>query len=159
MTKNELVRMDAEIAESIRAWPNNPLSVYLTGERLAANGEWEKAAESFEAQVAGTKDAWLAERLASRARALRDGRGTARSFVLDAPLVIQFAMRMLMDKAAESPAWKKVEATMAQVRKTAEQLRQKVTLPWATPKPGETVAPSSPAADPVATNSSGAAPY
>jgi len=152
MTKNDLVRMDAEIAESIRAWPNNPLSVYLTGERLAANGEWEEAAESFEAQVAGTKDAWLAERLASRARALRDGKGTAKGFVLDAPLVIQFGMHMLIEKMAESPAREKFETALSQVRKAGEQLREKIKLPWNATPEELTAATNSPGAEPPSTN-------
>jgi len=152
MTKNDLLKMDAEIAESIRAWPNNPLSVYLTGERLAANGEWEKAAESLESQVAGTKDEWLAERLASRARALRDGKGTARSFVLDAPLVIQFGMHMLIDKMAESPARTKLESALSQARKTGDQLRQKIKLPWSAPPAEILAATNSPGAQPASTN-------
>jgi hypothetical protein len=124
LERKDLVAVDAEIAASLRAWPNNPISVYLTGERLAANGEWEKAAESFEASVAGTKDEWLAQRLAARARALRDGKGTAKHLVLDAPLIIEIGIRMMSEKLGKS-AQEQLAPIMLQMRKLSGQLLPK----------------------------------
>jgi hypothetical protein len=65
---------------------------------------------------------------------------------------------MLMDKTAESPARKKVEAVMAQVRKTGEQLRQKITLPWGSAPAKETAATNSAPAGTAPANPATSAP-
>ncbi|MCL2641322.1 MAG: hypothetical protein FWD53_10785, partial [Phycisphaerales bacterium] len=64
-------RVELELTRAMNAWPDNPITVYLTGERLAADGQWEKAADSLETALAGTKDKWLAAAIAERARVIR----------------------------------------------------------------------------------------
>jgi hypothetical protein len=113
-SKRDLVKMDAEIAQCIRAWPENPLLGFLTGEKLAANGEWEKAAESLEARAAGSGDEWLAGRLAQRARELRDGKGSTKGFVMDAWFLVQFAAHCAVTEGTNSAAAKKLAAAVAE---------------------------------------------
>lgn len=81
--KRDWKRADEQIAECVKLAPNHPIVVYLTGERLAANGEWEKAAESMEAKALSSDEQWIAEKLARRARELRDGKGSKQSLYLD----------------------------------------------------------------------------
>ena len=60
-------KADLELVRAMRLWPNNPVSVFLTGERLAATGEYEKAAESLARASRDTSQEWLANRIAQRA--------------------------------------------------------------------------------------------
>ena len=99
--QRDFVKMDAEIAQSFRVWPDNPVAVFLTGERLAANGEWEKAAGSLETLAAGTEDEWLVRRFAQRAREFRDGKGSTKALVFDSRFLFQMGAHMTV-KAAKS---------------------------------------------------------
>lgn len=124
----QFIKMDAEIAQSIRAWPENPMLVFLTGEKLASNGEWEKAAESLEASAAGTKDEWVAKRLAERARELRDGRGSTKAFALDARFLIPFAAQCLATRAKDSTAGRKLIEAVEEAKSFGNNLRQRLPL-------------------------------
>ena len=127
-SKREFIKMDAEIAQSIRAWPENPMLVFLTGEKLAANGEWEKAAESLEANAAGTENEWLAKRLAQRARELRDGEGSTKAFAMDARFLIPFAAECLATRAKDSTAAKKLAEVVEEAKSFGNDLRQQLPL-------------------------------
>jgi hypothetical protein len=94
---------DRELVRAMRVWPNNPVSVYLTGECLAANGEREKAAKSLEAAAAGTKDEWLAKKVAERARQIRDGEIEDDTLFHDREFVTRVALHYLAVAAKESP--------------------------------------------------------
>lgn len=85
LSNSDFRQADLELVRAIKIWPNNPLSVYLTGERLAASGEYERAADSLEEMAHGTSQEWLAKRVAQRARELRDRRGEAEP-LLTAPV-------------------------------------------------------------------------
>ncbi len=85
--KTDLQTADIEIVRAMKVWPNNPVAVYLTGERLGAMGEREKAAQSLEASAAGANDEWLAKRFAARARELRDGEGPAEPLFFDSAVL------------------------------------------------------------------------
>ena len=135
LEQREFVKLDSEIAQSIRAWPDNPLAVFLTGEKLAANGEWEKAAESLEKQAAGTKDEWMARRLAQRARDLRDGKGSTKALVLDARFLVEMAAHLAVREAGDSAAWKKLEAAVEQAKVFGRDLKNKLPLPGGTTQP------------------------
>ena len=106
--KGESDRMDAELSRSLQAWPDNPAVVYLTGERLAANGEWEKAAASLEAQAAGTQNEAVAKRLAQHARELRDGKGGSKELLGDGRLLVQLAVQSALASAKDSEAARKL---------------------------------------------------
>ncbi|KAF0243590.1 MAG: hypothetical protein FD180_3238 [Planctomycetota bacterium] len=103
---------DREIALSIQAWPDNPVAVFLTGERLAENGEYEKAAESMEAASKGTEGEWLAERIAKRARDVRDHPGESPSLVHDKEFQREVVFHYLAIAAKKSPAAAKANAAI-----------------------------------------------
>jgi thioredoxin-like negative regulator of GroEL len=125
-TKRDFVKMDAALAQSIRAWPDNPLAVYLTGEKLAATGAWEKAADSLEARAAGTEDQWIAQRLAQRARDLRDGKGSTKSLVLDAHFLVEFAARATAKTARNSSTGRKLSDWLDGAEAFGQALRSSV---------------------------------
>jgi len=131
-TKREFVKMDAALAQSIRAWPDNPLAIYLTGEKLAATGEWEKAADSLAARAAGTEDEWIAQRLAQRARDLRDGKGSAKALVLDARFLVEFAAHATAKTARNSAAGKKLSEWLEGAKAFGQELRSSVPFIGAT---------------------------
>ncbi len=100
---------DLEIAAAARAWPHNPLTPFLLGERLAAGGEWVKAAESLEAQAAATKDQWLAGRLTLRARQIRDAQGKTAPLFSDPAFILEIALHTVGQSAGNSAAISKVQ--------------------------------------------------
>ena len=102
LSKKEYTKADLEAARAMRAWPNNPLAVFLTGERLLADGKPEQAAESLEAAVAGTKYDWLAAAVAQRAREIRDSKGPAKPLVSDSAFMAKLMLYTLTRSAAES---------------------------------------------------------
>ncbi|MGE0610418.1 MAG: hypothetical protein AB7O62_25240 [Pirellulales bacterium] len=102
---------DMEIARSLQVWPNNPLAIFLTGERLAASGEYERAADSLSALAAGSQHEWLASRVEQRAREIRDSREQAEPILHDPAFLRDLSLHFLglaaehaQDNAAQS--WK-----------------------------------------------------
>jgi len=85
----------------MRAWPDNPVCVFLTGERLAADGRYEKAAESLEKQAAGTQYEWLARRLTARARQVRDNKGEAAPLFTDTGFLCDVMIHCVGEKAQQ----------------------------------------------------------
>jgi len=67
----ELIRADRELARATRAWPNNPMTVFLTGEKLTAAGDYERAATSLEAWAEKVGDERIAARVAEHARLMK----------------------------------------------------------------------------------------
>jgi hypothetical protein len=96
----------------MQIWPNNPVSVFLTGERLAANGERVKAADSLEQRARDSEDAWFAERVAERARELRGSEGEGQTLLHDKRFMTEVALRYLWIAAEKSPAAAKVKQTV-----------------------------------------------
>jgi len=84
LQSRRFVEADKALVRSMQCWPDNPVGVFLTGETLAANGQYVQAAESLEQSAAGTQDEWLAKRLAARARKVRDQRGQVEPLFCDA---------------------------------------------------------------------------
>jgi hypothetical protein len=103
-------KADEHLAACVKLSPNNPITVYLTGERLAANGEWEKAADRMDAIAVTAEDKWLAERFAERARDLRDGKGSTESLILDPQFLTDIAVHYVTKKAKSSEAAAKLDA-------------------------------------------------
>jgi hypothetical protein len=128
LKNRELKKADEEIAQCVKAWPNNPWAVFLTGERLAANGEWEKAAESLEANAAGSKDEWFARKLAQRARDLRDGKGSTKALILDAGFLLEFVPRAMFRVAQESESGQRAGEILDEARAFADRLHKN--FPW-----------------------------
>jgi hypothetical protein len=102
-------KLDELVAECIKIAPNHPMVAYLTGEQLAANGDWEKAAESMEAQARSAEEKWVAEKLSQRARELRDGRGNQNRFV-DSKLFLDMSVFLLQRHAKDTEAARKLAA-------------------------------------------------
>ena len=126
LKKRDLVRADAELARAFQAWPDNPVAVFLTGERLAASGEWVKAADSLEAQAAGTDDEEIARLLAQRARDLRDGKGNTKALLVDDGFLLKIAVHSLMRTAKSSAAAEKLEQLVDEAAAFAKGLTEKL---------------------------------
>lgn len=97
---------DRELALALQAWPDNPVSEFLTGERLLASGERERAADSLEQSMRGEgEDAeWLAAQVAARARAIRDGEADPDDGLIGDPAFLtRVALHALWKAAERSP--------------------------------------------------------
>lgn len=114
--KKEYEIADIEIVRAMKAWPDNPVAVFLTGERLAATGEREAAARSLEASVAGTDQEWIAKRVAARARELRDGQGPAEPLIYDSGILRDVALWFIWQAAKTSPTARKLQKAVDSAR-------------------------------------------
>jgi hypothetical protein len=103
--------------------------VFLTGERLAANGEWVKAANSLEAQAAGTGNEWIARQLARRARDLRDGKGNSQAPALDSGFLLEVAIHATVQTAKNSAAAKELEQFTTEAKAFAQRVTEKLSGP------------------------------
>lgn len=121
--------MDAALAQSIRAWPDNPLATFLTGERLAANGQWEKAAESFETMATNSDEAWIARHIAARARELRDGKGSSEKLFTDDRMIIGLALRIALREARNTTAGQRLKPLLD----TADSFTSRLTDQFSSP--------------------------
>lgn len=92
-------QMDRELGEAVRIWPDNPLVVFLAGERLLADGRREEALETFGRVTAGTEAAWLAPLIEERVRAVRDSTGEVPPLVLDNSFILKAALLSLRQEA------------------------------------------------------------
>lgn len=115
-SRQEWKEADRHLAEAVRIWPNNPLVIYLTGERLLADGRREEALENFTRAAAGQQGAWLAPLLADRVRTVRDSQGKAPAMLYDPALISGVTIHLLHEEARGTSA----EKTMARVSATAE---------------------------------------
>jgi hypothetical protein len=119
-------RADREVVRAMQVYPNNPISVFLTGERQAATGEYEEAAASLEKAASGTDQEWLAKKVAQRARELRDNPGESQTLLHDNDFLREVFFHYLKEAAKKSePAQrlqKAVQAAQDLGRKVLEQL-------------------------------------
>jgi len=105
----DFARADADLARALKADPNNAVAVFVTGERLAAGGEWEKAAASLEKSARECSgDEWLARQISERARQVRDGRGADQPLFYDKKFVARIVMHYLAQAAGKSAAVREV---------------------------------------------------
>lgn len=124
--KGERRKADEHLAACVSLSPTNPITVYLTGERLAANGEWEKAADSMDALSVSAEDKWLADRIAQRARELRDGKGSKDSFILDPKFLTDISVRYFAKKAKSTEAAAKLESLFDEAMAMGKRLMDKL---------------------------------
>ncbi|MHC4914072.1 MAG: tetratricopeptide repeat protein [Planctomycetota bacterium] len=113
---------DRELGRALKADPNNAVAIYLTGERLLASGEWEKAAECLEAEAGGGEHGWLAERVAARARQVRDAKGNAQPLVYDKKFVTSLVLEFLARAAEKSETGRKLKFWAEWARASADPL-------------------------------------
>jgi hypothetical protein len=107
---------DIEVVRAMKVWPNNPVSVYITGERLGAMGEREAAAQSLEASAAGTDSEALAKRFAARARELRDGQGPAEPLPFDGDVLRSVVLWHIGQAAKTSAPAKRLQKMIEAAR-------------------------------------------
>ena len=106
---------DKSVVRAMQAWPDNPLSVFLTGDKLAANGQYEEAADSLEKECKDTKNEWLAKKLAARAREVRDKKGRVQPLFTDKVFLAEVLLTCLGKSAGEeASAWTGKLASSAQ---------------------------------------------
>jgi len=95
---------DVQIVKASRLWPNNPVTEFLTGEILAANGQTEQAAFSLESYAKGRGlSEEVAAKIAQRARDLRDGKEGASTLLHDKLFLADLFMGSLRAEAERSP--------------------------------------------------------
>jgi hypothetical protein len=85
--EKKFTEVDRDVARALKVWPNNPMTVFLTGEVLLANGKTEEAAKSLEKAAKTVDVEWLAKLIAQRAKEIRDGKGRDESLVLNAKVL------------------------------------------------------------------------
>lgn len=93
---------EKELVRIMRLVPNSPLVVFLTGERIAASGEPEKAAKSIETLQALQGHEWFGKMLADRAKALRDKGGEAEPLFTDKKFLVSLAVGFLKNESKGS---------------------------------------------------------
>ena len=122
--QGELSEADKEIMEAIKVDPGGPIAAFVTGERLTADGEYEKAAESLETYLAraGDADSWLAKRLTERAREIRDKRGDAEPLCHDIGFACEVGLHYMGQDLAKSPAGQKLNQWAESARRFGAQL-------------------------------------
>jgi len=106
-TEKDWNRMDRELAHAVRIWPDNPLVVFLSGERLLADGRKEPALETFTRATAGGEAAWLAPLVEKRIRQVRDSTGVAPPLLLDHELIAKCVLHSLIEQAQRSEPGRK----------------------------------------------------
>gem|GEM_PF-1876677 len=111
-------QVDRSLGEAVRIWPNNPLVVYLSGERLLADGSKEQALETFAKAANSTDAAWIAPLLEKRVRSVRDSRGDAPPLFLDNGFLVESTLRLLFQEIRRKATGQK----LARFLDTAQQL-------------------------------------
>lgn len=127
----DYARADAELLAAMKAWPENPFTVMLTGERLADNGEHVKAAEALDVAAADAKFAWVAPVLAERARDIRDHPEKVQSLVRDPVFIGKVAWAYAGHWAGESGSARRLQRWLG----LAKDVDQQLPLPGAVPGP------------------------
>lgn len=117
---------DCATMGSLQALPNNPVAVFLTGERLAASGEPEQAADSLEAAARGTRAEWLAERIARRARELRDDPHASGTLVHDGAFLRDVVLFALSEAAQKSDVARVWHESLAAARSLAQRILDRI---------------------------------
>ena len=115
ISQRELKKADLEIVRAMQAWPDNPISVFLTGERFAADGQYEEAADSLAKATKGTKHEWLSKKLASRAREVRDKKGAAEPLFFDTGFMCN-VMIFYVSESAEAKAPQQLKGVIPAAR-------------------------------------------
>ena len=121
ISRRDFVAADMQLSRAMRAWPDNPVCVFLTGERLAADGRYEKAAESLEKQAAGTEYEWLARRLTARARQVRDQKGDAVPLFSDTGFLCDVMIHCVGEKAQQK-APRQLKGVIAAARSLTQRI-------------------------------------
>ena len=96
---------DLEIMKATKIWPNNPVTVILTGEVMVGEGKYEKAAVTLEDLLRDKgvePDPWLVGHVEKRAREIRDKKGEAEPLVHNSRFVREVALHYIWQAAKTS---------------------------------------------------------
>jgi hypothetical protein len=110
---------DVHIMRATRLWPNNPIGVLLTGEVLAAEGKYEKAAVTLEdllKELGEKPDPWVLDLVQKRARAIRDAKGPVEPLFHNPSFQTEAAVHLLWEAARTSEAARRLKAYVESAR-------------------------------------------
>jgi tetratricopeptide (TPR) repeat protein len=112
---------DLAVSRSIQLWPNNPVAIWLTGERQLADGQYEKARDSLEAAAARDELCEpMARRITARARQVRDKPGEAQPIIYDKTvlrgIVLDLVVCGIKDAAKTSPTAQRLDQALTAAR-------------------------------------------
>jgi hypothetical protein len=99
LNRANYVQADIETREVLKAWPGNPLVALVLSDKLAANGQWQKAADLLDQHARSLKNPWLAARLTQRALDIRKAQGPAPQIFSNVTLFLDFAAHAAGDSS------------------------------------------------------------
>ncbi|HEY1048166.1 MAG TPA: hypothetical protein VGE39_00370 [Prosthecobacter sp.] len=117
---------DRCLASANRVWPDNPVAVYLTGERQIATNQYAAADESFAKALKGTGYEWLAETVAARVKRLRDSPASLEPVLFDFDLLAGLAWTFVKNESKKSPALKNLQDRMNATQSYLQELKKKL---------------------------------
>lgn len=117
---------DRCLAAASLAWPDNPLIVYLTGERQIAAHEYAAAEKSFAKASQGSDFEWLAEKVQARAKRLRDNPASLEPVVFDFNFLAEIASKGIEDQTQKSESVKKLKEQMETAKSYMRDLKEKL---------------------------------
>jgi hypothetical protein len=126
LQRNDLRQADRQLARALEEWPDCALAPFIIADQLNANGDWAKAADLLEAKAGAVPEGWLSKRLAERARALREGKGSIPPLFADKNVVLETVWHSLGDSAQDSVAMKKLEQILTVAKAFSERVLGKL---------------------------------
>ncbi|MFM2143146.1 MAG: hypothetical protein RLZZ476_1690 [Verrucomicrobiota bacterium] len=117
---------DRALAAASRAWPDNPLTTYLTGERLLADGRREEAEESFEKALAGSGGEQLAKHVAERLKYIREHPEDTHARLLDMNSLTRLLWGMVEDRAKDSDVFRRMSEQKQRAEALLDDLKKKL---------------------------------
>ncbi len=117
---------DRALAAASRAWPDNPLTVYLTGERLLANGRREEAKDSFEKALAGSGGELLAKHVAERLKHVRDHPEDIEAGLLDVESITALIWHSVEERATKSDAFRRLSEEKKRAEALLDEFKKKL---------------------------------
>lgn len=130
LKEKEYAKADEHLVRAIRLSPDNPVTVYLTGEQQLANGEVEQAQNSFEKAAAGTEAEWLSKEISTRVKDIQAGKDTGDALFTDLGFLRKLMVHHLAMAAKKSPeakeALEKLERAQSFGTRTLEEFKQKI---------------------------------
>jgi hypothetical protein len=123
LNRANYVQADIETGEVLKAWPDNPLVTLAISDKMAANGQWQKAADLLDERAHNLKNQWLATHLTRRALDIRKAQGPAPQLFSDATLLLEFAAHA----AGDSTTAKNLLQWLEQAKALSGQAADKIT--------------------------------
>lgn len=128
LSQKDYEAADKELVFIIKVCPNFPLTVLLTGEKQAANGDYIKAAETLEGIEKNIKDDWLVKKIRQRAKSLRDGKNEGECLFYDKIFLTQIVLKYLWEQAKDSETIYKIKGQLDAAQKYSKAFLLKITF-------------------------------